>query len=118
MSAEPVLESTPENAGLPEWQDDPAALADIADYLDHRTPEELNGNTGGDQPSRWTRVVLAAFIGLPAEVPTIAGLFYAARRHLISGPGEALKTWLCLAAVVVERSRSVTARRATRPGSR
>ena len=103
MSAEPLEHDEPFDAGTPDWQDDPVALANIADYLlNRRTLEESDGETNGEPPSRWTRIVLAAFIGLPAEVPTIAGLFYAARRHLISGPGEALKTWLCLAATVAE----------------
>lgn len=53
-------------------------------------------------PSRWTRTSLSAYLGLPAELPEIADLFYAGRRHLISGPGEAMKTWLCLAACVSE----------------
>lgn len=66
------------------------------------TPEELAMDGSIYEPSRWTRTNLADFLGLPAELPDIAGLFYPARRVLISGPGEALKTWLCLAAAVAE----------------
>jgi hypothetical protein len=61
----------------------------------------LNGSEPTNE-SRWPRLNLAAYVGLPPETPEIAGLFYPGRRHLISGPGEAGKTWLCLAAAVDE----------------
>ncbi len=65
----------------------------------------LNGSSpvlAGDPPSRWARTNLADYIGLPPEVPEIAGVFYPGQRHLVSGPGEAAKTWLCLGAAVAE----------------
>jgi hypothetical protein len=58
--------------------------------------------SNGASSGGWSRVDLAEFIGLPAEEPQIAGVFYPGRRHLISGPGEAAKTWLCLGAAVTE----------------
>lgn len=104
MSAEPILE--PEDAGPPDWQDDENVLADVDAYLrgPEPTAEELalDGGIFGDPPSRWTRTNLADYVGLPPEVPEIAGVFYPGQRHLISGPGEAAKTWLCLAAAVAE----------------
>lgn len=73
-------------------------------YFGQESPEELA--SAGDiyevGPSSWTRIKLGAYVDMPAEVPEIAGLFYAGRRHLISGPGEAMKTWLCLAGAVEE----------------
>jgi hypothetical protein len=61
-----------------------------------------NGAATSTETGGWSRVDLAEFIGLPAEEPQIAGVFYPGRRHLISGPGEAAKTWLCLGAAVAE----------------
>src|SRR5947207_1910248 len=62
----------------------------------------LDHHDAASAASRWTRTKLSAYVGLPAELPEIARLFYVGRRHLISGPGEAMKTWLCLAAAVDE----------------
>jgi hypothetical protein len=66
------------------------------------TSATSNGTTSAATVvSGWARVDLADYIGLPAEEPQIAGVFYPGRRHLISGPGEAAKTWLCLGAAVM-----------------
>jgi hypothetical protein len=62
-----------------------------------RTSEEIASATSIYGSGRWTRTNLTVYLGLPAEIPEIAG-----RRHLVSGPGEAMKTWLCLAAAVSE----------------
>lgn len=64
--------------------------------------EELAIDGGIYEASRWQRIDLRTYIGLPPELPDIGGFFYPGRRHLISGPGEAMKTWLCLIAAVAE----------------
>lgn len=64
--------------------------------------DDIDREIGIIFPSSWSRIDLSTYIGLPAEIPEIAGIFYCGRRHLISGPGEALKTWLCQAATAAE----------------
>ena len=65
--------------------------------------DRQNGSAPTDgTASRWSRTKLAKYIGLPPLIPEIAGLFYLGLRHLISGPGESAKTWLCLAGAVAE----------------
>lgn len=84
---------------------DRAEVIGTARDLHGRYPPKVEEIPGQDHPSdenRWPRIDLADYINLPAEEPEIGGLFYAGRRHLISGPGEAMKTWLCLAAAVAE----------------
>ena len=110
MSAEPILEPEDEllDAGPSEHdREDPANTADAYAFLaavPELRPEEiaLDGDIFGDPPSRWTRTNLADYVDLPPEVPEIAGVFYPGQRHLVSGPGEAAKTWLCLVAAVAE----------------
>jgi hypothetical protein len=94
----------------PGFEDEAVPQEEIDSYfaslreLDGPSAEEIafDGSIFGDPPSRWTRTNLADYVGLSPEVPEIAGVFYLGQRHLISGPGEAAKTWLCLAAAVAE----------------
>jgi predicted transcriptional regulator len=50
MTAEPIREPEPEDAGRPEWQDDEAAIADIADYFGSKHDEVTSGNGNGKPP--------------------------------------------------------------------
>ncbi len=80
-----------------------ADLDIVSDIFHLATIATRNGDgSEEDTPSRWPRTNLAEYVGLPPLVPEIAGLFYPALRHLISGPGESAKTWLCLVAAVAE----------------
>ena len=110
VSAEPIrFEDELQDAG-PSAADleDPARTADAYAYLTSLDDAAVDlvllaEKTGVEtEASRWTRTNLADYVGLPPEVPEIAGVFYPGQRHLISGPGEAAKTWLCLAAAVAE----------------
>lgn len=50
----------------------------------------------------WTAVDVIGLGDQPPEPPTIADLFYAGKRHVVSGESEAGKTWLLLAATADE----------------
>jgi hypothetical protein len=92
-------------------------LAPTAAELEHveqlRTRSQFDRNGRVDRasvtsvtPSRphtWQPVDLLAAELDPPEPPTIGpGLFYPGLRHVVSGPGEACKSWLLLAAATIE----------------
>jgi len=94
------MTSIPQDAGPPDWiEDDPLGAQMRSEAFITRNGASADE---ADTAGGWARVDLSSFIGLPAEEPQIAGVFYPGRRHLISGPGEAAKTWLCLGAAVSE----------------
>jgi hypothetical protein len=79
------------------------------------TPNESSfephlASNGGESPDNvvplrshsWVPVDLATVDADPPEPPTIGGLVYPGRRHVISGEPEALKTWLLLILAVGE----------------
>lgn len=48
------------------------------------------------EPHSWQPSSLVARAAIPPEPPTIGGLLYPAKRTLLSGETESLKTWLAL----------------------
>jgi hypothetical protein len=60
------------------------------------TPEELAMDGGIYDAHSWRPQNLIALAANPPEPPTIAGLLYPAKRTLLSGETESLKTWFAL----------------------
>ncbi|HEX3329179.1 MAG TPA: AAA family ATPase [Gaiellales bacterium] len=55
----------------------------------------MNGN-GGEHDDDWQPQSLITLASRPPEPPTVGGLFYPGRRHIVSGEFECGKSWLLL----------------------
>jgi hypothetical protein len=64
--------------------------------MDDRREHERAMDLAGLEPHSWTASSLVARAATPPEPPTIGGLLYPAKRTLLSGETESLKTWLAL----------------------
>jgi hypothetical protein len=88
------LQTTSPIAPLPLGRGEVGDLA--TDFASEAESEEVL------EPHSWVPIDLVALAARPPEPPSIMGLLYLGKNHLISGESEALKTWLMAAASASE----------------
>jgi len=73
------------------------ALDEVRDIPWPEEPASLNGDqTAADPANTWQPANLIQLAANPPAPPTIGGLLYPAKRTVLSGETESMKTWLAL----------------------